>query len=332
MSGPQDPEARDGSGIVLVARELVPVWDGEPEWPGGHRTVLIGREEPLPRSDEVVALIPLLSRPIGPEELDRLAGLRVVANYAVGYDNIDLEAAAARGVAVTNTPDVLTEATADLTWALILAATRRLREGLELATSGRWKGWEPGQLRGTGLQGRTLGILGAGRIGRAAAHRARPFGMSVAYWSRSRATELEEELGAFRHHRLPDLLQAADVVSVHLPLAEDTCHLIGEDELRAMRPTAVLVNTARGEIVDEEALIRALGRGWIAAAGLDVFAEEPRIPVELRELPNAFVLPHLGSATTEARRGMWRVAAENVRRVLAGRPPVTPVVAPPTDA
>lgn len=325
-------EPGEDPGVVLVARELEAVWDGEPAWPGGHETVLLGREEPLPAADRAVALIPLLSRRIGAPELDALPSLRVVANYAVGYDNIDLRAAAARGVAVTNTPDVLTEATADLTWALILAATRRLREGLELAVSGRWRGWEPGQLLGSGLQGRTLAMLGAGRIGRAVARRAPAFGLEVIYWSRSRAEALEAETGARRRSRLEEALEEGDVVSVHLPLTGETRNLLGAEELRRMKPTAALVNTARGEIVDEPALIRALREGRPGAAGLDVFAEEPEIPAALRELPNAFLLPHLGSATREARRAMWRVAAENVRRVLAGDPPVTPVAVPQADA
>lgn len=312
-------------GAVLVAAELEAVWEGEPLWPGGHDTRLISRHEPLPEDPHVVALIPLLSRRVGPAELERLPGLRIVANYAVGYDNVDVAAAAARSVAVTNTPDVLTEATADLAWALVLAAARRLREGLDLARSGRWTGWEPGQLLGLGLQGGTLGILGAGRIGVATARRASGFGMEVLYWSRSRNRELEAELGARRAERLEELLASADVVSVHLPLGEETRGLIDRDALASMRRGSVLVNTARGEIVRTGALIEGLREGRPGAAGLDVFEDEPEIPAGLRALPNAYVLPHLGSATRETRRGMWRLAAENVRRVLSGEPPLTPV-------
>lgn len=317
------------SGTVLVAAELDPVRDGEEDWPGGHATRSIAREDPLPADDGVVALVPLLSRPIGAAELERLPALRVVANYAVGYDNVDVSAAAARGVVVTNTPDVLTEATADLTWALILAAARRLREGLDLSRSGEWAGWEPGQLLGLGLQDGMLGIVGAGRIGSAVARRAPGFGMEALYWSRTRVPELEDELGARRADRLEDLLEAADVVSIHLPLTEETHGLIDGPKLECLKPGAVLVNTARGEVVDEAALVRGLREGRPAAAGLDVFEREPEIPVELRELPNAFLLPHLGSATREARRAMWRLAAANVRRVLAGDPPLTPVPGSP---
>jgi glyoxylate reductase len=313
--------------LVLAARELRPLLVTEPEWPRGARTRWIAREDPLPEEDRVVGLIPLLSREIGPGELDRLPALEVVANYAVGYDNIDLGAAAARGVTVTNTPDVLTEATADLTWALLLAAARRLREGLDLAVSGRWGGWAPDQLLGMGLRDRTLGILGAGRIGTAVARRAPPFGMEIAYWSRSSSAEIEG-MGGRRAGPLEELLQGCDVVSVHLPLTGETRGLLGSEELARMADGSILVNTARGEIVDPEALTRALREGPLAAAGLDVYPEEPEIPPALRELPNAFVLPHVGSATWRARREMWNVASANVRRVLAGREPLTPV--PPT--
>lgn len=322
MTGPPDRE------VVLVAAELEALWGGEPTWPGGRATRLVAREEPLPRSEAVVALVPLLSRPIGAAELDRLPRLRVVANYAVGHDNVDLQAAAARGVVVTNTPDVLTEATADLTWALLLAAARRLPEGLELARSGAWRGWEPGQLLGLGLRGRVLGILGAGRIGTAVARRAPAFGLGVLYWSRSPAPELERAADAERCRRLGELLGRADLVSVHLPLTRETRGLLGADEIGRMRPGSVLVNTARGEIVELSPVLEALESGRLAAVGLDVYPEEPAIPAALRERPDAVLLPHLGSATREARRGMWELAAENVHRVLAGEPPVSPVAAP----
>lgn len=311
--------------LVLVAEELRPICGEAPSWPGGRRTRFLPRSEPLPESDRVVGIVPLLSREIGPGELDRLPGLRVVANYAVGYDNVDVGAAARRGVVVTNTPDVLTEATADLTWALILAAARRMREGLGLAASGRWEGWRPDQLLGLGLQGRTLGILGAGRIGTAAARRAPGFGMDVAYWSRSRNAEVEEELGAERVHDLHEIMEAIDVVSIHLPLTDETDGLVGADELSRMREGAVLVNTSRGGVLDHGALADALAGGPLGGAGLDVYPEEPEVPERLRGAPSCFVLPHLGSATREARRGMWEVAAGNVRRVLEGREPATPV-------
>ena len=314
-----------GDEVVLVAEELRPLAGGAPSWPGGRSTRFLPGDAPIPDDDRVVALVPLLSRRVGDEEMDRLPGLRVVANYAVGHDNVDVPAARRRGVAVTNTPDVLTESTADLAWALILAAARRLREGLELAASGRWEGWRPDQLRGLALRGRTLGILGAGRIGSATARRAPGFGMDVLYWSRSRNEALERELDARRAGSLGSALEASRVVSVHLPLTPETEGILGGDELARMAERSVLVNTGRGELVDPEALADALDEGLLAAAGLDVYPEEPEIPTRLREHPRCFVLPHLGSATRRARRGMWELAAENVRGVLAGEGPVTPV-------
>ncbi len=319
----------DPRGIVLVARELVPLCGESPAWPGGRESRFVAADQPLPSSgpeaDAVEALVPLLSRPVGAGEMDGLPNLRIVANYAVGHDNVDVEAAAERGVVVTNTPDVLTDATADLTWALLLAAARRLREGLELARSGAWEGWEPDQLLGMGLGEKTLGILGAGRIGSAVARRAPGFGMHVVYWSRSRNEALEHEVGARRAASLEEALAASDILSIHLPLTDDTEGLLGAEALSRLPEGAVLVNTARGEIVDTGALVEALRAGRLAAAGIDVYPEEPEVPAALRELSNAFVLPHLGSATREARRAMWEVAAANVRRVLKGRPPLTPV-------
>ncbi len=312
--------------LVLVAGELHDLSGLEPEWPGGRGTLFHQPGAQLPERDEVDAIIPLVSQAVGEAEMAGLPALRVVANYGVGYDNIDLAAAARRGVVVTNTPDVLTDATADLTLALLLAATRRLREGLDLARSGEWDGWHPTQLLGMGLQGRILGILGAGRIGVATARRAAAFGMEVAYWSRSRAAAMETEAGGRRIERLEALLAEADVVSVHLPLTPETGDLLDAGRLAAMRPGAILVNTARGALVDQDALAESLRSGHLAAAGLDVFENEPDIPATLRELPNCIVLPHLGSATREARQAMWDLAAANASAVLAGEEPLTRVV------
>lgn len=313
--------------IVLVASELRELAGESPEWPGGAATRFARPDDEASagESERVVAIVPLVSQPVGVPELDRYPALRVVANYGVGTDNLDVGAIRARGVEVTNTPDVLTDATADLAMGLILAAARRLREGLDLARGGAWEGWHPTQLLGMGLQEKRLGILGAGRIGFATARRARAFGMEILYWDRSGSVELERQLAARRVIRLDELLESADVVSVHVPLSEETANLLDARRLALIGPDGILVNTARGAIVDQDALARALRTGRLAAAGLDVFAAEPAIPTALRDLPNCFVLPHLGSATRETRKAMWELAASNVRSVLSNTDPPTPV-------
>ena len=316
--------------LVLVAGELHDLSGPDPEWPGGQGTLFHQPGAPLPARTDVDAIIPLVSQRVGEAELAGLPSLRVVANYGVGYDNIDLAAAARRGIVVTNTPDVLTDATADLALALLLAAARRMREGLDLARSGEWDGWHPTQLLGMGLQGRGLGILGAGRIGVATARRAAAFGMEIVYWNRSASPAMESETGGTRIADLDELLASADVVSVHLPLSADTHGLLDATRLSAMKPGSILVNTARGAVVDQAALAAALRSGHLSAAGLDVFEAEPEIPEELRILPNCVVLPHLGSATREARQAMWDLAAANARAVLAGDEPPTAVKLPTT--
>lgn len=287
----------------------------------------IARDELLRRSAGVSALITLVSERVDDELLDAAGpGLRVVANYAVGYDNVDVAACARRGVAVTNTPDVLTDATADLAVALLLAAARRLVEGDALVRAGRWTGWQPGQLLGVPVAGATLGLVGMGRIGAAVARRARGFGMRVLYHNRRRDASAEEALGAV-YRPLEDLLRESDAVSLHVPLTPATRHLIGARELALMKPTAVLVNTARGPVVDEAALAAALRAGRPFAAGLDVYEREPAVEADLLTLPNVVLAPHLGSATTRARTDMALLCARAVVDVLAGRTPanlVTP--------
>jgi glyoxylate reductase len=251
-------------------------------------------------------------------------GLKVVANMAVGYDNIDVKAAEERGVVVTNTPGVLDETTADVAFMLMLAAARRLGEGERLLRAGRWEWWGPKQLRGLDVWGRKLGIVGMGRIGQAVARRARGFGMEVLYHNRSRDEDAERELGA-RYLGLEDLLRESDFVSIHTPLTEETRHLIGERELDLMKPTAVLVNTSRGPVVDEGSLAAALESGRIFAAGLDVYEEEPKVYPKLLELDNVVLAPHIGSASMETRDRMATLAAENLRAVLSGEPAKTPV-------
>jgi glyoxylate reductase len=251
--------------------------------------------------------------------------LRIVANVAVGYDNVDVPACAARGVVVSNTPGVLTEATADIAFALILMVTRRLGEGERLIRSGTPWSWNMFFMLGTGLQGKTLGIVGLGQIGQATARRARAFGMEVVYSGRRRAApEVEAELDA-RLLPIEELLATSDVVSLHCPLSAETRHLIDADALQRMKPSAFLVNTTRGPVVDEAALAEALQAGAIAGAGLDVFEREPEVHPGLLELENAVLIPHLGSATVETRTAMAVLAAQNVVAVLGGAAPVTPV-------
>jgi glyoxylate reductase len=266
----------------------------------------------LENSDAVLCL---LTDRIDASLLERAPRLRIVANMAVGTDNVDLEAARRRGIAVSNTPDVLTDATADLAVALLLAAARRLCWGDRLVRGGGFTGWHPTLGLGADVTGKTLGIVGAGRIGRAVAERMRGFRMEVLPHSRTSGPPLDE------------LLERSDFISLHVPLTPETHHLIGERELRLMRPHAVLVNTARGPIVDEAALVRALRGGWIAAAGLDVFEREPRLAPGLSELPNVALAPHLGSATVETRRRMAEIAARNIVAALRGEPIPHAVVA-----
>lgn len=267
------------------------------------------------------AVICLLADQVDRSVFAGCPGLRVVANYAVGVNNVDLTAATATGVWVTNTPDVLTDATADLTWALLLAVVRRVIEGDALVRSGGFSGWRPELLLGRGLQGKLLGIIGFGRIGQAVARRAIGFGMEVVYHARRPAAWTSARYEA----DLDVLLSAADVVSVHCPLTAETRNLLNRKRLALLRPEAFLVNTSRGEVVDEAALAEALAGGRLAGAGLDVYALEPEVHPGLLRLPNVVLLPHLGSATRETRSAMAELAVDNVLAVLAGRSPVTPV-------
>jgi len=268
---------------------------------------------------EAEAAICTLTERIDRAVLDRAAHLRVIANYAVGYNNIDLEAARAKGIIVTNTPDVLTEATADLTWALLLAVARRVPEGHRLVQQGGWTGWEPTQLLGAEVHGKTLGIIGMGRIGQAVARRASGFTMPILYCSRRPVSQPVQEQ-PWRLVPLDELLSSSDFISLHVPLTAETHHLIGARELQLMRPTAYLINTARGPIIDEAALVEALRGGHPAGAGLDVYEQEPALHPGLQSLPQAVTLPHLGSATLDARVRMGLVCIENVHAALEGRP------------
>jgi glyoxylate reductase len=309
---------------VLIAAELRDLLDPDP-LPGIEITWL--PTDVATPAGSYAAIVPLLSRGIDAAELAGLPRLRIVANCAVGLDNIDLAACAARGVVVTNTPDVLTDATADLTLALLLAVARRFKEGQALIERRGWLGWDPRQLLGLELRGAILGIVGAGRIGRAVGRRAHAFGMRLCYTSRTPQPTFELETGALRLP-LHDLLTRSDALTLHVPSLPETRGMIGAPELARMKRGALLVNTARGDLVDEAALVEALGVGQLGGVGLDVFAREPHVPDALIRHPRAVVLPHLGSATVRTRRGMAGLAVRNVRALLAGEPLLSPVLMP----
>lgn len=293
--------------------------------------------EPVPRAvllREVAwvdGLLSLLTERVDEELLERAPRLKIVANMAVGYDNVDVSACSKRGILVTNTPDVLTEATADLAIALLLATARRLVETRDVLMAGGWKSWSPMFLTGEQVHGATVGIIGMGRIGRAVARRARGFSMRVLYHSRSRDEDAERETGA-EYVRLERLLGQSDFVSIHLPLTAETKHFISAREMSLMKPSAVLVNTSRGAVVDEKALIEALRAGRIRAAGLDVFETEP-LPMDspLRHMKNVVLLPHIGSATVRTRTDMAVLAARNISEYLRTGKALTPVNAEAMD-
>ena len=265
-------------------------------------------------------LVCLLTDAVTAELIDAAPKLKVIANVAVGYNNIDVAHAKAKGIVVTNTPDVLTEAVADFTWAMILAITRRISEGERVVRSGQWKGWALDFMLGSELRGKQLGLVGVGRIGRAVAARAPAFGVRVAYASR-RPIELD---GA-ETMSLDKLLNTSDVVSLHVPLTPETTHLIDKKAIARMKRSAYLINTARGPVIDEGALAWAMQQRLLAGAALDVYENEPAVHPDLLQLDNVLVLPHLGSATTETRTAMADLAADNALAVLAGHPPLTPV-------
>lgn len=306
---------------VLIAAELQRLLD--PEQLVGLDVTWLPADQPTPAGD-YVGLVPLLSRWVGGSELKRLPNLKIVANCAVGRDNVDVVAAEMRRVTVTNTPDVLTDATADLAWALILACARHVVRGAALVSSGSWTGWHPELLLGIELRGRTLGLFGAGRIGQAVGRRAVPFGMRILYTARNPRPDFERESGAVRVE-LSRLFKESDVLSLHAPSVPETKGIINADTLRQMKPDAILINTARGDLVREEALAQALEEGRLGGAGLDVYLEEPAVHARLRAAPRAVLLPHIGSATLETRRQMAAIAVANVQAVLRGDAPLTPV-------
>lgn len=279
------------------------------------------RDELLQHVQGKDGVLCLLSDRIDNEVFVAATEAKIFANYAVGYDNIDLEAATRQGIMVTNTPGVLTDATADLAWALLFAVARKIVVADRYVREGKFQGWGPLLFVGHDITGKTLGVIGTGRIGTAMALKSKGFQMRVLYAAPNKNQHLEDTIGAQRVDT-KTLLQESDFVSLHVPLLPETRHLIGKDELRLMKPTAYLINTSRGPVVDEQALVQALKEGGIAGAGLDVYEEEPRLASGLTELDNVVLLPHLGSAAVETRTKMSVMAAENILAGLRGeRPP-----------
>lgn len=291
----------------LTAQHTVDLYSGQGAIP---------RAELLSRIRDKDALMCLLTDRVDDEVMDVAPALRIVANIAVGYENVDVDAARRRGIIVTNTPDVLTEAVAEFTWALILAAARRVAEGDRVVRSNAWGGWGLDFMLGTELRGKQLGIVGAGRIGRAVGAKAPAFGMKVVYSNRSLAGDAVS---------LDQLLVTSDVISIHVPLTPETRHLVDKKALVRMKRSALLVNTSRGPVVDEAALVWALHEHLIAAAALDVYEHEPVVTEELKSFENVVLAPHIGSATRETRTAMAELAARNVLAVLDGDEPLTPV-------
>lgn len=290
-----------------------------------EENVPVPRDVLLKEIEEIDGLICLLTEKIDEEVLSKAKQLRVISNIAVGYNNIDIGLATEKGIVVTNTPGVLTETTADLTFALLMAAARRVVEGSDFLRSGEWGAWSLMQMTGQDIYGATLGIIGLGRIGEALVKRAKGFDMNVLYYNRTRKQEKEEKLG-IHYREMRDLLKEADFVCLLLPYSPEVHHLIGKEELSLMKRTAILINTARGGIVDEEALYDSLKNGEIWGAGLDVFEQEP-IPMNhpLLSLSNVVTLPHIGSASLKTRMRMAYLAADNMLSVLAGGEALTPV-------
>lgn len=315
---------------VFITRKL----PGEPEKfikQNGFDVEIYNNDEPIPRelflkkTKNVDAVLSLMSEKIDKEAIDNFSNCKIVANCAVGYNNIDVSYANDKKLIVTNTPNVLTDATADIACGLILACARRFHEGEKLIRNKKFFGWKPNMLLGFDLKNKTLGIIGAGRIGFATAKRMKAFGMKIIYYDRNKRENFDKELNA-KKVSLNKLMKNSDVVSIHLPLAEQTKYLINKTKLDLLKPTAIFVNTARGEIVEEKYLIELLQKKKIFSAGFDVYENEPKINPKLLKLENVFLLPHLGSATEETREAMSLLAAKNIVYVLSGKKPLTQVL------
>lgn len=284
----------------------------------------ITKKELIKNAKDADALISLLTDKIDKEVIDSLTNCKVIANYAVGYNNIDVKYANSKNIIVTNTPDTLTDSTADLAITLLLACARRLFESEKFLRAGKYKTWKPELLLGYELKNKTLGIIGAGRIGQATAKRAAAFGMKIIYYNKSIKENFENELNA-KKVSLNQLMKLSDFISIHLPLNSKTFHMLNEKNLKLVKRNSIIINTSRGEVIDEKALINLLKENKIYAAGLDVFENEPFINKELLKYKNVVILPHIGSATVEARTAMAKLAAENVVGVLKLNKALTPV-------
>jgi glyoxylate reductase len=284
----------------------------------------ISRKELIKNIKDADAIIALLTEKFDKELIDKIPKCKVIANYAVGFNNIDVDYATKKKIIVTNTPDVLTDSTADIAMSLILACSRRLMEGERIIRQGKFKSWQPNFLLGIELKNKVVGIIGAGRIGTETAVRAKAFKTKIVYFSRNRNYDLERRTGGVKLP-LNTLLKKSDIISLHLPLNEKTYHLLDKRKLSLLKKSAIIVNTARGEIVDEKELIKTLRQKKILSAGFDVYENEPAINPELLKLDNVVLLPHIGSATVEARSAMAILAAKNVINVLKGKKPLTPV-------
>ncbi len=284
----------------------------------------ISKKELLNNVKNADAVISLLTDKFDSDILDHMPNCKIIANYAVGFNNIDINYARQKGITVTNTPDVLTDATADLAIALTLACARRLVDGIDMVRQKKFNGWLPKLLLGVELKDKVFGILGAGRIGTATAIRAKSFGTKIIYYSNSKNEILENKTDA-KKVSLEYLLKNSDIISIHLPLNPKTLHLLDSEKLKLLKKMAIIINTARGDIVDEKALINILKKKKIFAAGFDVYENEPNLNPELYKLKNVVLLPHLGSATIDARNNMAILAAKNVIAILSGKKPITPV-------
>ncbi|MBK7630517.1 MAG: D-glycerate dehydrogenase [Ignavibacteriales bacterium] len=296
----------------------------------GFEVSVYNKDNPIPPKEflkeikDCDGMISLLSDKIDKEVIDQMKKCKVIANYAVGFNNIDVEYAKNKSIVVTNTPDVLTDSTADIAMALVLACARKLPESEKFVRRGKFVGWKPKLFLGMELRNKYFGILGAGRIGTAVAKRAYSFGCKIIYYSNSQNEYLETKLNA-KKVSLQSILKKSDIVSLHLPLNNKTKNLISSQNLKLLKPSAILINTARGEILDETYLITMLKQKKLAAAGFDVYDGEPNIKKDFYTLDNVILLPHIGSATTEARNKMSLLAAKNVIAVLSGKRAITPI-------